>query len=124
MLLKLIFQGAAESYAERSESPECLWFSVRQDIHFTVLACSPQGYLLSFWICLFDLGSMSPIVDSIFNTSGCFNQRAWSSLGNRNSHGIAYSCYSSLSELVPFLGRDQSLGLLWPSNGPGNWSQS
>jgi hypothetical protein len=49
---------------------------------------------------------MSPIVDSIFNTSGCFNQRAWSSLGNRNSHGIAYSCYSSLSELVPFLMAD------------------
>ena len=30
----------------------------------------------------------------------------WSSLGNRNSHGIAYSCYLSLYELLPFLGGD------------------
>ena len=47
ILLKL-YQGAAESYAERSESPGCLWLSVRQDIDFTVLASSSQGYLLSF----------------------------------------------------------------------------
>jgi hypothetical protein len=43
----------------------CLGLSVKQDIDFTVLASSSQGYLPSFWICLFDLWSMSPIVDSI-----------------------------------------------------------
>jgi hypothetical protein len=48
MLLKLIFQGAAKSYAERSESPECLLFSIRQDIHFIVLTCSPRAIFFPF----------------------------------------------------------------------------
>lgn len=41
MLLKLLFQDVAESYAEGSESPECFWFYVIQDMDLTFLASSP-----------------------------------------------------------------------------------
>lgn len=51
------------------------WVSLalRQTRHWLNSSCLFPA--IFFWICLFDLWSMSPIVDSIWNTSGRFNQR-------------------------------------------------
>lgn len=98
------------------------WVSLafRQDIDFAVLASSSQGgYLLSFFDPPFwPVIHVSHIVDIISIRVVPSKSHKWASLGNRKSHGIAYSCY----HYPHFFLFWEEISITWAAlaNGPGN----
>jgi len=114
-ILLQLFQSAAESYAERSSSPGCLWLSDKTLTSLFLLLTPRAAIFFPFLIRLFDLWSMWVTLWISFQYEW-FHQRVINGHRLEIERVMVLPTHVTIIRTFSFSGRRyRSLGQLWPT---------